>query len=246
MMWKWTAVALLAAACGREGSRRESAKEMRDTGQSARDSSKQSGAGGSSASDNSKDARKTILFVGTSLTAGYGLDPQQSYPSLIQRRLDSLGFNYEAVNAGVSGETSSGAVHRMPWLLKQPFDVFVLETGANDGLRGLPVDSLRANIQSILDDVKRTHPQAKILLVGMEALPNMGSAYVRGFMTVYPQLAKKNQVAYLPFLLRGVGGIDTLNQRDMVHPNPRGAAIIAETVWEALLPLLTKGEKARA
>jgi acyl-CoA thioesterase-1 len=236
MVWKWTAPLLLAAACGRDGSRRESAKEMRDTGQVV----------DTTASATTKHARKTILFVGTSLTAGYGLDPQQAYPSLIQRRLDSLGFDYEAVNAGVSGETSSGAVHRMPWLLKQPFDVFVLETGANDGLRGLPVDSLRANIQTILDDVKRTHPEAKILLVGMEALPNMGSAYVKGFMTVYPQLAKKNKVAYLPFLLEGVGGIDTLNQRDMVHPNPRGAAIIAETVWRALLPLLDRSGITRA
>ncbi|MEP7087622.1 MAG: arylesterase [Gemmatimonadota bacterium] len=238
IVWKWTALALLAAACSRDGSRRERAKEMRDTGHGS-DSS-------AGASAQAKDARKTILFVGTSLTAGYGLDPQQAYPSLIQRRLDSLGYNYEAINAGVSGETSSGALHRMPWLLKQPFDVFVLETGANDGLRGLPVDSLRANIQQIIDDVKRTHPLAKIMLVGMAALPNMGSGYVKGFMTLYPQLAKKNQVAFLPFLLEGVGGIDTLNQRDMVHPNPRGAAIIAETVWEALEPLLAKGEKTRA
>ena len=133
----------------------------------------------------SKDARKTILFVGTSLTAGYGIDPQQAYPALIQARLDSLGLNYEAINAGVSGETSAGAVHRMDWLLKQPIDVFVLETGANDGLRGLTVDSLRANIQQILDDVKRTHPNAKVLLIGMEAPPNMGRAYVNGFRTVY-------------------------------------------------------------
>lgn len=213
---------------------------MRDTGQSVSDTA------ATASVATRKDARKTILFVGTSLTAGYGLDPEQAYPSLIQRRLDSLGLNYEAVNAGVSGETSSGAVHRMPWLLKQPFDVFVLETGANDGLRGLPVDSLRANIQQILDDVKRTHPQAKILLIGMEALPNMGSAYVKGFQTVYPQLAKHNHVSYLPFLLKGVGGVDTLNQRDMVHPNPRGAAIIAETVWEALRPLLGASGKTRA
>ena len=121
---------------------------MRDTGQVRADSS---GAAG----DTVKDGRKTILFVGTSLTAGYGIDPQQAYPALIQRRLDSLGYDYEAVNAGVSGETSTGALNRMPWLLKQPFDVFVLETGANDGLRGLPIDSLRSNIQHILADVKR-------------------------------------------------------------------------------------------
>jgi acyl-CoA thioesterase-1 len=242
MMWKWTALALLAAACGRDGSRQEK-QGMRDTGQSAGDSVRSRSG---SASDNGKDARKTILFVGTSLTAGYGIEPQQAYPALIQKRLDSLGLNYEAINAGVSGETSSGALHRMPWLLKQPFDVFVLETGANDGLRGLPVDSLRANIQHILDDVKRTHPAAKILLIGMEALPNMGGAYVNGFRTVYPQLAKKNQVPYLPFLLKGVGGIDSLNQQDMVHPNPRGAAIVAETVWGALRELLDEGGKTRA
>jgi len=193
-----------------------------------------------------KDARKTILFVGTSLTAGYGIDPQQAYPALIQQRIDSLGLNYEAVNAGVSGETSSGAVHRLPWLLKQPFDVFVLETGANDGLRGLPLDSLRANIQHILDEVKRTHPQAKILLIGMEALPNMGTAYAIGFRSIYAEVARKSGVTFLPFLLRGVAGVDTLNQPDQVHPNPRGAAIVAETVWGTLKGMLDQGAKQRA
>jgi acyl-CoA thioesterase-1 len=240
MLWKWTAFALLAAACSRDGSRQEHETGMRDTGQSVGDSS------ASESRAPSKDVRKTILIVGTSLTAGYGIDPEQAYPALIQRRLDSLGMNYEVINAGVSGETSSGALHRMDWLLKQPIDVFVLETGANDGLRGLPVDSLRANIQQILDDVKRTHPQAKILLVGMEALTNMGVAYSTSFRSVYPQLAKKNRLAFLPFLLKGVGGVDTLNQQDMVHPNPRGAAIIAETVWSALRGLLDEGDKTRA
>ena len=236
----WAAIAMLATACRRDASRQESEKGMRDTGQTSSDT------GGLAARAPQKDARKTILFVGTSLTAGYGIDPEQAYPALIQRELDSLGYDYEAVNAGVSGETSAGALRRMDWLMKQPFDVFVLETGANDGLRGLPIDSLRANIQQIIDDVKRTHPLAKILLVGMEALPNMGGEYVNGFRGVYGQLAKKNGVSYLPFLLKGVAGIDTLNQRDMVHPNPRGASIIAETVWGALEGLLTKGEKTRA
>ena len=240
MMWKWTTLALLAAACSRDGSRRESAQGMRDTGQNVADST------ASASTAPPKDARKTILFVGTSLTAGYGIDPQQAYPALIQARLDSLGLNYEAINAGVSGETSAGAVHRMEWLLKQPIDVFVLETGANDGLRGLTVDSLRANIQQILDDVKRTHPNAKVLLIGMEAPPNMGRAYVNGFRAVYSQLAKENQVAYLPFLLKGVGGVDSLNQPDMIHPNPRGAAIVAETVWGALRGLLDDAPKTRA
>jgi acyl-CoA thioesterase-1 len=198
------------------------------------------------APDADHDTRKTILFVGTSLTAGYGIDPQQAYPSLIQRRIDSLGLNYDAINAGVSGETSSGALHRMDWLLRQPVDVFVLETGANDGLRGLPVDSLRSNIQHILDDVKRTHPRAKILLIGMEALPNMGRAYASDFRRVYPELAQQNHVPLLPFLLKGVAGVDTLNQQDMVHPNPRGAAIVAETVWRGLAPLLQRDEKTHA
>jgi acyl-CoA thioesterase-1 len=240
MLWKWTTLALLAAACSRDGSRRESEKGMRDAGQIVVDSS------ASASRAPSKDARKTILFVGTSLTAGYGIDPQQAYPALIQARLDSLGLNYEAINAGVSGETSSGALHRMDWLLKQPIDVFVLETGANDGLRGLTVDSLRANIQQILNDVKRTHPAAKVLLIGMEAPPNMGRAYVNGFRAVYSQLAKANHVAYLPFLLKGVGGVDSLNQPDMIHPNPRGAAIVAETVWGALRGLLDDAPKTRA
>jgi acyl-CoA thioesterase-1 len=238
VVWKWATLAMLAAACSRDGSRQE--KAVQDSGRSAGDSSI------GLARSPAKDARKTILFVGTSLTAGYGIDPQQSYPALIQRRLDSLGLNYEAVNAGVSGETSSGAVHRMPWLLKQPFDVFVLETGANDGLRGLPIDSLRANIQHIIDAVKRTHPQAKILLIGMEALPNMGRSYVTGFRSVYADLAKKNGVMLLPFLLEGVAGVDTLNQRDMVHPNPRGAATIAETVWRTLRGMLDESAKTRA
>jgi len=230
--WKWTTLALLAAACSGDGSRRESGKGMRDAGHTAEDMT------ASASAAPLKDARKTILFVGTSLTAGYGIDPQQAYPALIQQRLDSLKMNYEAVNAGVSGETSAGAVHRMDWLLKQPIDVFVLETGANDGLRGLSVDSLRANIRQILGDVKRTHPDAKVLLIGMEAPPNMGRAYVNGFRSVYSQLAKENHVEYLPFLLKGVGGVDSLNQPDMIHPNPRGAAIVAETVWGALRPLL--------
>lgn len=236
-MWKVAVLALLAAACSR-GSQRE--QGMRDTGQRVADSDAQP----AGAPDH--DARKTILFVGTSLTAGYGIDPQQAYPSLIQRRIDSLGLSYDAINAGVSGETSSGALHRMDWLLRQPVDVFVLETGANDGLRGLPVDSLRSNIQHILDDVKRAHPQAKILLVGMEALPNMGSAYASDFRRVYPELARKNHVALLPFLLQGVAGVDSLNQPDMVHPNPRGAAIVAETVWRGLAPLLGAGENTHA
>lgn len=237
-MWKWAALVLVATACGRDGSKRE--RKMRDTGLTREESKS------SASRDSDEAARRTILFVGTSLTAGYGIDPQQAYPALIQRRIDSLGLSYDAVNAGVSGEISSGALHRMDWLLRQPMDVFVLETGANDGMRGLPVDSLRSNIQRILDQVKRTHPSARILLIGMEAPPNMGRQYTAGFRQVYADLAKKNEVTLLPFLLNGIGGVDTLNQADMIHPNARGAAIIAETVWKALRPLLVAKDSPRA
>ncbi len=237
-MWKWAALVMCAAACGREGSKQE--RGMRDTGQANEESTAPASRG------RDEGARKTIVFLGTSLTAGYGIDLQQAYPALIQRRIDSLGLSYDVVNAGVSGETSSGAVHRIDWLLRQPMDVFVLETGANDGLRGLPVNALRSNIQRILEEVKRTHPRAKILLVGMEAPPNMGRQYTTAFRQTYIDLSRKYDVTLLPFLLKGVGGVDTLNQADMIHPNPRGAAILAETVWRALRPLLESKDIPRA
>jgi acyl-CoA thioesterase-1 len=188
--------------------------------------------------------KRRVLFVGTSLTAGYGLDPEQAYPAIIARRIDSLGLNYEVVNAGVSGETSAGALRRMDWLLRAPVDVFVLETGANDGLRALSVDSMRANIQAILDKVRATHPDARIILVGMEAPPNLGQRYASAFRAVFPELARKNGAALVPFLLTDVAGVDTLNQADGIHPNARGARIVADHVWQVLRPLLESRERA--
>ena len=189
-------------------------------------------------------AKRRVLFVGTSLTAGYGLDPEQAYPALIARRIDSLDLNYEVVNAGVSGETSAGALRRMDWLLRAPVDVFVLETGANDGLRGLSVDSMRANIQGILDKVHATYPAARVILVGMEAPPNLGARYTSAFHAVFPELARKNGAVLVPFLLTDVAGVDTLNQADGIHPNARGARIVADHVWKALRPLLASHERA--
>ena len=186
----------------------------------------------------SRALRPTILFIGTSLTAGLGLDPGQSYPDVIARKLDSLGENYEVVNAGVSGETSADARHRLDWLLKRPAGVIVLETGANDGLRGLDVDSMRANLIAIIDTIRARQPQAKILLVGMEALPNMSKRYADRFRAAFPAVAKETHVAFLPFLLAGVAGVDTLNQGDGIHPNVRGAELVAAHVMPALLPLL--------
>ena len=180
-----------------------------------------------------------ILFVGTSLTAGLGLDPEQSYPALIARRIDSLGLPYEVDNAGYSGETSAGALRRIDWLVRNPVDVLVLETGANDGLRGLSVDSMRANIQAIIDRVRGASPNVRILLVGMEAPPNLGPRYTSEFRKVFPEVAERNGAALLPFLLVGVAGVDSLNQGDGIHPNVAGSRMLAATVWRSLLPLLT-------
>jgi len=187
------------------------------------------------------DDRPVILFVGTSLTAGLGLDPEQAFPALVQRKLDAAGLSYRVVNAGVSGETSAGALRRIDWLMRQPVAVLVLETGANDGLRGQDPEATRANIQAILDAVRRQQPPPRVVLAAMEALPNYGEAYRRHFRAIYPELAKANGVTLLPFLLEGVAGDPGLNQPDGIHPTAVGHARVAENVWRVLRPLLARG-----
>jgi acyl-CoA thioesterase I len=187
--------------------------------------------------------RPTVLFLGTSLTAGSGIDPDQAYPALIQQKIDSAGLHYEVINAGVSGETSAGALRRTEWLFQQPVSVLVLETGANDGLRGLPADSLRANIQAILDRAKRLHPPPKLVLVGMRVPPNYGRGYSQRFQSIYPELARSNGAALVPFLLAGVGGVPDLNQGDGIHPTAQGQRKLAETVWQVLEPVLETTER---
>lgn len=182
--------------------------------------------------------RGRIVFLGTSLTAGLGLDPDQAFPALIQRKVDAEGLRFEVVNAGVSGETSAGARRRIDWLLRQPVAVLVIETGANDGLRGLAVDSLRAHIQAIIDQAGRHTPKPTIVLLGMRAPPNLGAGYSRGFDRVYAELAKENDVPLVPFLLEGVAGRPSLNQADMIHPTADGQRRMAETVWAVLEPAL--------
>ncbi len=177
---------------------------------------------------------KTILFFGNSLTAGYGIDPQESFPSLIQNRLDSLHYRYKVVNAGVSGETSASGNSRIDWVLKNPVDIFVLELGGNDGLRGIPVAETRKNLQSILDKVKAKYPAATIILAGMQMPPSMGSRYTEEFRTIFPELARQNGVALIPFLLEGVGGEAGFNLKDGIHPNAAGARIVADNVWAVL------------
>jgi acyl-CoA thioesterase-1 len=184
--------------------------------------------------------RRTILFVGTSITAGLGLEPDSAFPQLIDRKLDSLRLPYDAVNAGVSGETSAGLLRRIDWLLREPFDVVVIETGANDGLRGAPVATVRANVQQIVDRIKSSRPDAAILLVQMEALPNLGEKYTAEFRAMFPELARRNGLTLLPFLLDGVAGHRALNQADGIHPNMAGERIVAENMWRALRPVLER------
>jgi acyl-CoA thioesterase-1 len=179
-------------------------------------------------------ARRTVLFIGTSLTAGYGLEPEQAFPALIQAKIDAAGLHYRVVNAGVSGETSAGALRRLDWLLRQPFDVLVLETGSNDMLRGAQLDSLEANIQAIVDRVRSARPDARIVLVGMRAPPNLGLPYASRFRRVYSELAERNDLAFVPYLLDGVGGHAELNLPDGIHPNAKGEERVAENVWKVL------------
>jgi len=182
--------------------------------------------------------RRTVLFVGTSLTAGLGLEPDSAFPMLIQRKLDSAGFAFDVVNAGVSGETSSGLIDRLDWLLRGQFDVMVLETGANDGLRGIPPATLKLNLERALARIKAKRPDARVILVQMEALPNLGPKYAREFHEVYPDVAKSAGVVLLPFLLNDVAGKRELNQGDGVHPNYAGERIVANNLWRALKPVL--------
>jgi acyl-CoA thioesterase I len=183
-------------------------------------------------------AKRTVLIVGTSLTAGLGLDPDEAWPALLQAKIDSAGLPYHVVNAGLSGETSAGALRRIDWLLRGPVDVFVLETGANDGLRGLDPDTLRANIEAILAKVHAERPSAKLAVVQMEAPPNMGPDYTKKFRAIYSDAARDQGATLLPFLLDSVAGKPGLNQADGMHPNVAGAQIVARTEWRALAPLL--------
>jgi len=183
-------------------------------------------------------ARPRIVFLGDSLTAGYGLERRESVPSLIQARLDSEGYSYEVVNAGVSGDTSAGGLSRLDWSLEGDVDVLVVELGANDGLRGLPVDAMKRNLDEIIRRAKGRG--ITVLLTGMEAPPNYGAAYTNEFRQVFTDLAREHRVAFLPFYLQGVAGIPALNIADGMHPNPAGARIVEGTVWRALEPLLEK------
>ena len=182
--------------------------------------------------------KKAILFFGNSITAGYQLDIDQAFPALIQKRMDSLGLAYQAINAGLSGETSAGGKSRIGWVLRTIPDIFFLELGANDGLRGLPLEETVKNLQAIIDAVKKENPDVKVIIAGMMVPPNLGEDYTSKFSQLFADLANTNETSYIPFLLEGVAGNPELNLPDGIHPTPEGHKIVAETVWKILEPML--------
>jgi len=181
---------------------------------------------------------KVILFFGDSLTAGYGLSPEEAFPALVEKSLIKTGAKVKVINSGLSGETSAGGLTRIDWILRQPIDVFVLELGANDGLRGLPLEQTRKNLQTIIDKVKGKYPGCKFVMAGMMVPPNMGKEYASSFQNIFRDLTKKNDGVLIPFLLEGVAGIEKLNQADGIHPNVEGHKIVAKNITKILSPLL--------
>lgn len=188
---------------------------------------------------NKSSDKKNILFFGDSLTAGYQLSEEQAYPYLIQQRIDSLGLKYNCINAGLSGETTAGGLNRIDWVLKQPVDIFLLELGANDVLRGLDLDQTEKNLNGIIEKVNTKYPEAEIIIVGMQAPPNMGSEYINQFNKIFPKLSKLHKAGLIKFLLEGVAGNPDLNLQDNIHPNVEGHKILTETVWSELKKYLS-------
>lgn len=179
-----------------------------------------------------------ILFFGDSITAGYGLDTEQAFPALIQQKIDSQDLKYRVINAGQSGETSAGGVRRVDWILQQKPDIFFLELGGNDGLRGVDPGNTKENLQQIIDKVNAKYPDTTIVLAGMQAPPNLGETYATNFRNIFYELADENDVVFMPFVLEDVAGEPNLNQPDGIHPTAEGHEIIAENVWDVLEPIL--------
>lgn len=191
----------------------------------------------------SQPGNQTILFFGDSITAGYGIGQDQAFPALIQQKIDSLGWNFSVRNGGLSGETSAGGVRRIDWMLQNDIDVFVLELGGNDGLRGIDLKSTKQNLQQIIDKVQKKYPDASIILAGMQVPPNLGTEYTRQFKNIYPALSKSNDLVLIPTLLQNVGGKSDLMQADGLHPTEKGHKRMADTIWETLKPILQERKK---
>lgn len=218
---------LVLLSCGSDSSKKE--KDVKETSLESKNSSK------------ATSTNKTILFFGDSLTAGYGLeDINDAFPAIIQAKIDSLLLEYTVINSGLSGETTAGGKNRIDWVLNQKIDVFILELGANDGLRGVPLKETRENLQAIINAVLEKNSATKIVLAGMQLPPNMGVDYITEFKTIFPELAKSNNIALIPFLLKDVGGIPSLNQGDGIHPTVEGQKILANNVWSVLEPIINR------
>jgi acyl-CoA thioesterase-1 len=184
------------------------------------------------------EKEKTILFFGDSLTAGYGLTEEEAFPALVEKALNEKGKKVRVINSGLSGETSAGGLTRIDWVLRQPIDVFILELGANDGLRGVPLEETRKNLQAIIDKVRTKNKNVKVVVAGMLVPPNMGKDYATSFQKIFPELAKKNNATLIPFLLEGVAGDEKLNQADGIHPTVEGHKIVAANVRQVLERIL--------
>ncbi len=181
---------------------------------------------------------KNVLILGDSLAAGYGIQREEAFPALLQKKIEAAKLPYRIVNGGVSGDTTAGGLRRIDWMLKQPVDVLIVELGGNDGLRGIPPAETKKNLQGIIDKAKQKYPQVRVVVAGMQMPPNMGEDYTKAFAEVFPAVAKANQATLIPFLLEGVGGQADLNQPDGIHPTPKGHEVVAENVWKVLAPVL--------
>jgi acyl-CoA thioesterase I len=233
-----TLIAVLA--CGSSGSEESSRNPAEAKNNMSVAKGRDTAARGAAEVSDSTAAKPVVLFFGTSLTAGYGLDPGQAFPSLIQKKADAEGVPIKAVNAGLSGETTAGAARRIDWVMRTPADVVVVEAGANDALRGLPPEAAKANLERVIETIREKQPRAKIVLIQMEAPPNFGAAYTQRFRSIYRDVSQKENVPLIPFLLNGVAGISRYNQADGVHPNLAGEQIVADNVWRALKPIVAQ------
>lgn len=192
------------------------------------------------AADTNNLAHRTVLVLGDSLAAGYGVDPSAAFPALLQKRVDAAGLSFTVINAGVSGDTTAGGLRRLDWLLRRPVEVVLLELGGNDGLRGLALDQTRSNLVTIIRKTREKNATTQIVLAGMQIPANMGPDYANGFRALFPEIAKAEGAALIPFLLEGVGGVAELNQADQIHPTARGHELVASNIWVVLEPVLRK------
>ena len=189
-------------------------------------------------SDLTSPRQQTIVCFGDSLTAGYGLAPEQAYPAVLQQKIDDQGWPFHVVNAGLSGDTTSGGLRRINWILRQQVDVLLIELGANDGFRGIEPSQIKKNLQGIIDQTKKKYPHVTVIIAGMQMSPNLGPDYTTQFRAVFPDIAEANEAALIPFFLEGVAGKPKLNLPDGIHPTAEGHLIVAENVWTVLEPVL--------